>query len=80
MAYTTERLEKEALKMYIKRCGDYEQGITAFCADLAELFPPFTKADKLASIVNGAVRLYAKTYGEGKKGEAKFLQDWADYD
>jgi hypothetical protein len=44
------------------------------------LFPPFTKADKLASIVNGAVRLYAKTYGEGKKGEAKFLQDWADYD
>lgn len=80
MAYTTERMEKEALKMYIRRYGDYEKGITAFCGDLADLFPPFTKADKLAAIVNGAVRLYARHYGEGKAGETQFLRDWAEYD
>ena len=80
MAYTTERMEKEALKMYIKRTGSYEKGIEAFCADQAELFPPFTKADKFANIVNTAVRLYNKTYGEGKKGEAQFLKDWIEFD
>ena len=80
MAYTTERMEKEALKMYIRRYGDYEKGITAFCGDLADLFPPFTKADKLAAIVNGAVRLYTRHYGESKSGETQFLRDWAEYD
>ena len=80
MAYTTERMEKEALKMYIKHLGSYEKGIEGFCADQAELFPPFTKADKYANIVNSAVRLYTKNYGEGKKGEAHFLKDWAEFD
>ena len=80
MAYTTERMEKDALKIYIKRMGDYEKGIEAFCADQAELFPPFTKADKYANIVNTAVRLYNMTYGEGKKGEAQFLKDWIEFD
>ena len=80
MAYTTERMEKEALKMYIKHLGDYEKGIEGFCRDQAELFPPFTKADKFANIVNGAVRIYNKAYGEGKKGEAQFLKDWAEFD
>ncbi|MBO5016907.1 MAG: hypothetical protein J6C92_14045 [Bacteroidaceae bacterium] len=80
MAYTTERMEKEALKMYIKRTGSYEKGIEGFCADQAELFPPFTKADKYAGIVNSAVRIYNKVYGEGKKGEAQFLKDWVEFD
>ena len=80
MAYTTERMEKEALKMYIKRTGSYEKGIECFCADQAELFPPFTKADKYANIVNTAVRIYNKVYGEGKKGEAQFLKDWVEFD
>lgn len=80
MAYTTERMEKEALKMYIRHTGSYEKGIEAFCADQAELFPPFTKADKFANIVNTAVRIYCKHYGEGKVGENQFLKDWADYD
>lgn len=80
MAYTTERMEKEALKMYIKHLGSYEKAIEAFCTDQAELYPPFTKADKYAGIVNTAVRIYNKAYGEGKKGEAQFLKDWAEFD
>lgn len=80
MAYTTERMEKEALKMYIKHLGSYEKAIESFCHDQAELFPPFTKADKFANIVNTAVRIYNKAYGEGKKGEAQFLKDWEEFD
>lgn len=82
MAYTTERLEKDALKLYIRRQGgDYERGIEAFCRDLAQLFPPFTKADKLASIVNGASRIYAREAGgDTRAGDERLLADWAEYD
>ena len=80
MAYTTERLEKDALKVYVKRFGNYEQGIEKFCADQAELFPPFTKADKFASIVNGAVKIYTKQAGDEKEGEKAFVEDWKEFD
>lgn len=80
MAYTTERLEKDALKVYVKRFGNYEQGIERFCADQAEIFPPFTKADKFASIVNGAVKIYTKQAGDEKVGEKMFVEDWKEFD
>lgn len=34
MAYTTERQEKEALKIYLRHYVDMEQAITAFCQDM----------------------------------------------
>lgn len=80
MAYTTERLEKDALKVYVRRFGGYEKGIEVFCKDLAQLFPPFTKADQWAERVNKALAVYTTADGDAKKGLAHFLADWAEFD
>lgn len=76
MAYTTERIEKDALKMYIKKFGDYESAITHFCEDWKGCCGEKSKADKYAAIVDTAVKIYTRHYNDAKVGEENFFSDW----
>ena len=81
MAYTTERVEKDALKEYVARYGgDYEQGIVRFCQDWKTSCGEKSKADKYAVQVNKAVKIYAAKFGDEKKGREKFIEDWKAFD
>ena len=79
MAYTTERIEKDALKEYVKRYGNYEEGIIRFCKDWKESCGEASKADKYAAQVNAASKIYAERYGD-KEGRERFFQDWEAFD
>jgi hypothetical protein len=79
MAYTTERVEKDALKVYVKRYGDYEKGITRFVADWKKCCGEKSKADKYAMIVDRAVKKYAARYDE-EEGARRMFRDWEDYE
>lgn len=80
MAYTTERLEKDALKVYVARYGNYEEGIDWFCKDWKRILPNSNKADDYASIVNAAVKIYNTHYINEKEAEQRLLADWQDFD
>lgn len=81
MAYTTERMEKDALKEYVARYGgDYEQGIVHFCRDWKASCGERSKADKYAAQVNRAVRIYAERYEGEKEGRRMFIEDWKAFD
>ena len=76
MAYTTERIEKDALKEYVARYGGYEIGITRFCEDWKASCGAMSKADKYALQVNRAVKIYTERYDGEKEGRKRFLEDW----
>ena len=81
MAYTTERLEKDALKFYVARYeNSYEKGIERFCGDWKKVFPGSNKADDFASIVNAAFNIYVKHYINAKEAEERMLEHWAYFD
>lgn len=80
MAYTTERLEKDALKMYNARYGGYENGITNFCGDWKIVLPHATKADAFSNIVNSAVKVYNQHFKDEHEAEKQMLADWEEYD
>ena len=81
MAYTTERLEKDALKMYVARYdGSYELAIDHFCKDWKKVLPNSNKADEFASIVNSAVKIYNKEYINAKEAEERMLEAWVKFD
>lgn len=80
MAYTTERIEKDALKVYLKRYGNYEDAITNFCRDWKKACGKGSKADKYAAIVNKAVKAYGKKYGTEKEGLDRLISDWKNSD
>jgi type IV secretory pathway VirB4 component len=79
MAYTTERVEKDALKIYVDRYNNYDEGIRRFCEDWAQCCGAKAKADAYANIVNEAVKDYTEKYGE-KEGTRKFLEKWVSWD
>lgn len=78
MAYTTERIEKDALQVYIKRYGSFEKGNDRFCQDWESTTGRLSKADKYASYVNAAVNVYNKEFD--KKGLKKLIEDWKSYE
>jgi len=81
MAYTTERLEKDALKTYVARYGgDYEQAIDHFCKDWKKVLPNSGKADEYASVVNAAVKVYNAHYINESEAEERMLDDWRAFD
>lgn len=81
MAYTTERLEKDALKMYVARYdGSYELAIDHFCKDWKKVLPNSNKADEFASMVNAAVKIYNKEYINAKEAEERMLEAWIKFD
>lgn len=57
MAYTTERLEKDALKLYVSRYGNYETAIAHFCRDWKTLYPKSGKPDEFAAVVNASLQV-----------------------
>lgn len=79
MAYTTERIEKDALKVYVAfHGGDYEKAIDHFCRDWKFIFPSSGKPDKFAAIVSGSIALYRDRYQDLGRAEAekKYMADW----
>lgn len=80
MAYTTERVEKDALQVYIKRYGSFEKGNDRFCLDWEKTTGRLSKADKFASYVNSTVNIYSKEYGNAEKGMQKLMKDWRNYE
>jgi energy-coupling factor transporter ATP-binding protein EcfA2 len=80
MAYTTERIEKDALKIYIKRYGNYEDAIIHFCQDWKKACGKGSKADKYAAIVSKAVKEYNRKYGSEKEAIDKLIEDWKNSD
>ena len=78
MAYTTERVEKDALQLYIRHYGSFEAGNDRFCQDWEKTTGRLSKADKYASYVNSAVNIYTKEYGE--RGMDQLMDDWKAYD
>ena len=79
MAYTTERIEKDALKRYLKKYGDYETAISRFCEDWIACCGEKSKAEKYARIMNRAIEIYASHYGDEKTGTKKYYEDWEYY-
>lgn len=79
MAYTTERIEKDALKRYLKKYGDYETAISRFCEDWIACCGEKSKAEKYARIMNRAIEIYASHYGDEKTGTKKYYEDWVYY-
>ena len=81
MAYTTERMEKDALKMYVARYNNsYEKGIEYFCGDWRKVLPNSNKADEFAAIVNEAVKIYVNHYVNHKEAEEKMIEHWTKFD
>nr|MBQ4455910.1 hypothetical protein [Clostridia bacterium] len=80
MAYTTERVEKDALKEYVERYGSYEEGIVRFCRDWKKSCGEASKADKYAVQVNNAMKIYTTKYESEKEGRRCFFQDWKAFD
>ncbi len=80
MAYTTERLEKDALKMYVKRFGDYENGIDRFCKDWKQIYPNSGKPDVFSGDVNASVKIYYRKYPDTHEAERRYVEDWEAFD
>ena len=81
MAYTTERMEKDALKTYVARYGgSYEQAIDHFCKDWRKVLPNSNKADDFASLVNRMVKIYVTHYINEQEAEQRMLEDWMAFD
>lgn len=81
MAYTTERIEKDALKIYLERCGnDYEKGIVLFCEEWKKMFPDSVKPDEFSSIVNKCWKIYSADYMDDKLAMQKLVEDWKEFD
>ena len=82
MAYTTERLEKDALKLYVSRYGDYERGIAAFCKDWKSMFPKSGKPDEFAAVVNASLRVYRDEYPDASEERLVgiYCQAWEAFD
>lgn len=82
MAYTTERLEKDALKLYVARFGDYEQGIDHFCRDWKSELPKSGKPDEFAAMVNDSFRMYRQEYPDCSDQELVeiYCRAWQDFE
>lgn len=76
MAYTTERIEKDALKIYIKRYENYEDAITYFCRDWKKTCGEGSKADIYATFIANVVKEYSKRYESEKEAIEKLIDDW----
>lgn len=80
MAYTTERVEKDALKVYKKRYGSFEAATKVFCEDWERTTGRLSKADKYATFVNGTLQVYDKEYGNERKGLQRMIEDWEAFE
>ena len=81
MAYTTERMEKDALKTYVARYeGSYEKAIDHFCKDWRKVLPNSNKADDFASLVNRMVKIYVSHYINEQDAEKCMIEDWRAFD
>lgn len=82
MAYTTELLEKNALKVYVARFGGYEKGIEHFCRDWKLLFPKSGKPDEFAAIVNRSMDIYRDKHPKVGRAELTDIYNraWEDFD
>ena len=80
MAYTTERIEKDALKVYISRYGDYQQAVEQFVRDWQMECGQGSKADAYAMLVNDSLRIYKQhCEGDEKAAESMMLDAWKDF-